>query len=181
MITGHVLDCSVRSITRALNDIDQRLYVKWNPKKLKGWGLWEIRFRPEFKVAKASQNPRELPNGMKTPAVQGDIYEMDGYTISVPKYHENNLDNHIMDVPFLNYLAIEKLKSMDTWQHSNRGQHFVADMESKAASFAERKNEIAKQERNYELRQNKTAIRDLMNYTLSGNDPSRIANYWPKS
>ena len=159
VIRGHVLDCSVAGLTRALKDLDSTLYVKWNPKKLKKWGLWEVRRRPEYKSVK-------------------DIIEFNGATYAVVDYVENNFENHIIDVPFLNYSLIEKLKSMDTWAMSPRGRQYLDDMESRRASFVERENEKAMQERNYELRQRKTQIRELMDYTLSGGDPSRIAHYW---
>jgi hypothetical protein len=162
IVQGHILDSARAPLERKMKEIDPLLYFKWNPKKLKRWGLWEIRRRPEEKCVK-------------------DIAKVGETHYLLIDSVENNFENHIMDVPFLNYEIIEKLKKMDTWQHSYRGQNFLSDMDSRAESHKERTEEKIKSERKYELKQQKTAIRDLMNYTLSGGDPSQIANHWGKS
>jgi hypothetical protein len=159
VVQGHVLDSARAPLERKMREIEPRLYLKWNPKKLKKWGLWEVRMRPEEKCVK-------------------DIAKVGDTHYLLVDYVEDNFANHIMDVPFLNYDIIEKLKKMDTWQHSYRGQNYLADMDSREASYKEKTEAKVKEERKYELKQQKTAIRDLMNYTLSGGDPSRIANHW---
>jgi hypothetical protein len=161
IIRGHVLDCSKVPLERKLRELDSNLYVKWNPRKLKGFGTWEIRRRPELKTAKDFA-----------------IYKGDCYTLV--DYVENDMENHILDVPFLNYGVITKLESMDTWSVSRNTDVFAAAMESRAASAQQKIDENAKSERRYELKQQRSMIRDLMDYTLSGGDPSEIARYWPK-
>jgi hypothetical protein len=158
-IRGHVLDCSVGPLVERLRDHDPQLYISWNPKKLRGWGCYEIRRRPNLKTVK-----EVLPYG--------------GNTYVVVDYVENNFENHVLDVAFLNYKALEKIKQMDTWQHSRYGKNFMASMDSIAESHAEKAKEAALNERRYELKQHKTMVRDLMDYTLSGGDPSQIANHW---
>lgn len=158
-IRGHVLDCSVGPLVERLRDYDPQLYVRWDDKKLRGWGCWSVRRRPNTKTVKES-------------VVYG------GNTYHIVDYVENNFENHVLDVPFLNYQILEKLKQMDTWRHSNYGQNFMGAMDSKAEDHAEKAKQAALQERRYELRQQKTMVRDLMDYTLSGGDPSRIANHW---
>lgn len=161
IIQGHVLDCSKVPLERKLRELDSQLYIKWNPRKLKGYGVWEIRRRPELKTAKDFA-----------------IYKGDCYTLV--DYVENDFENHILDVPFLNYGVITKLHSMDTWSVSRNGEVFGDVMESRAKSAQEKIDENAKSERRYELKQQRNMIRDLMNYTLSGGDPADIAKYWPK-
>lgn len=159
VIRGHVLDCSVDPLVERLRDYDPQLYVKWNSKKLRGWGLWEVRRRPNLKVVKET-------------VVAG------GNTYNVIDYVENNFENHIMDVPFLNYQILERLKQMDTWAVSTHGKDFVSTMESREESYKEKVKEKALSERRYEIKQHMSQVRDLMDYTLSGGDPSRIANHW---
>ncbi len=159
IVQGHVLDCGRVPLERKMREIEPRLYLKWNPKKLKKWGLWEVRMRPEEKCVK-------------------DFAKVGDTAYLVIDYVEDNFTNHIMDVPFLNYDLVEKLKQMDTWQHSYRGQNYLAQMDSNETTYKEKTEAKVKAERKYELKQQKSAIRDLMNYTLSGGDPSQIANHW---
>jgi hypothetical protein len=159
LIRGHVLDSAVGPLVERLKDLDPRLYIRWNPKKLRGWGLYEVRYRPEFKT-------------MKDYVVYG------GNTYVVVDYVENNFANHILDTPYLNYDILTRLKKMDMWANSDRGRNFLDQTESKAASLAEATKEKALTERKYELKQQSSMIRDLMDYTLSGGDPSLIANHW---
>lgn len=161
VIRGHVLDAAVGPLVERLREYDPQLYVSWNPKKLRGWGLWEVRRRPNTKTIKET-------------VVTG------GNTYHVLDYVENGFENHILDVPFLNYLILERLKQMDTWAISTHGKDFTKEMESREEAHTEKMKQAALNERRYELKQQKSAIRDLMNYTLSGGDPSLIANHWGK-
>lgn len=47
VIAGHVLDVNRRAFDQALRFYDKQLYTKWNPKKMRGWGCWEIRRKPD--------------------------------------------------------------------------------------------------------------------------------------
>lgn len=162
LIRGHVLDCSVGPLVERMRDLDAQLYIKWNPKKLRGWGLWEVRRRPNFKTAR-------------------DVLVHAGDTYVNVEYVENNFEHHILDIPFLNYELVTRLKQMDTWAGSHKGRNFLDQMESKAQSIEENTKNKALSERRYELKQQKTMIRDLMDYTLAGGDPSLIANHWNQS
>ena len=159
IIRGHVLDCSVGPLVERLRDLDSQLYVVWNPKKLRGWGLWEIRRHPNMKTVK-----EVLPYG--------------GNTYVVVDYIENDFENHILDVPYLNYNVISRLKEMDTWTVSRDGETFNREMDYRASRRKATEEASALGERRYALKQNKTLIRDLMDYTLSGGDPSQIAHHW---
>lgn len=161
IITGHVLDSSKVPLERKLRELDSQLYVKWNPRKLKGYGVWEVRRRPEYKTVKDFA-----------------VYKGDCYTLV--DYVENDFENHILDVPFLNYGIIAKLQSMDTWSVSRNSEVFANVMESRAETAKQKIEQDAKSERRYGLKQQRSMIRDLMEYTLSGGDPADIAKYWPK-
>lgn len=161
IITGHVLDSSKAPLERKLREYDQQLYLRWNPRKLKGFGVWELRRRPELKTAKDFA-----------------IYNGDCYTLV--DYVENDIENHILDVPFLNYSILNKLKQMDTWTISRDSEKFGKEMEYRADKFKTQEEESAKSERRYALKQQRSMVRDLMDYTLSGGDPADIAKYWQK-
>ena len=158
---GHVLDCAKAPLERKLRELDSRLYVEWNPRKLKGHGLWEVRIRPHHKRVK-------------------EVVEFGGISYQVLDYVENNFENHVLDCAFLNYDIVCRLKAMDTWSVSQDTDTFAREMDYRANKVKEKTEENAKSERRYELKQQKSMIRDLMDYTLSGNDPADIARYWPK-
>jgi hypothetical protein len=68
---GHVLDCNKKAFEAALTAYDPLLYVKWNPKKMRGHGVWEIRRKPEFYSA---VDVAELPDCF---VVKLGLYEND--------------------------------------------------------------------------------------------------------
>ena len=139
LIKGHVLDCNLEHMQQALKDLDDLLYIKWNPKKLKGWGCWEIRRRPNEKRPVA-------------------VYDLDGNTLVRAEYVENPLVNHILDCAFLNYDVIRKLKTMDTWNKD----HWIHDPDYHIAKAQEKAEDKAVDAMNYAIKQNKRAIRDFM-------------------
>lgn len=148
---GDVLDCNVKSFNRVLKDLDSRLYTKWNPKKLKNHGCWEIRIKPEFKKA--------VP-----------VATIDNVTYMDVKYVENNLVNHVLDVAFLNYDAINRLKQMDKGSQKN----WVGEFEYTTEQRRKEAEAKALEELQYNIKQNKSMARDLMNLVQSGIDPARV-------
>lgn len=156
---GHVLDVNVKPFERALQDYDSQLYVKWNPKKLRGWGCWEIRRRPNEKRIK-------------------DIVEFKGSSFVVVDYVENDLENHILDLPYLNYLALLKLKSMDTWA-VNRDT-WVHELEYRERVKQQEIQDKREKDMRYAAKQIKHEIRDFKEMILSGLNPNQIADYWGK-
>ena len=151
VVRGDVLDCSVDGISRALKDLDPRLYVVWNAKKWKGYGCWEIRIRPQYKEAQL-------------------VGTLSGNTYVDVRYRENNLVNHVIDCAFLNYDVIRKLKEMDT----DTKRNWVGEFESTAAEKRRLEQLKANEELQYAIRQNKSMARDLKNLVQSGVDPARI-------
>lgn len=159
---GHVLDVSRVPFERALRDYDSLLYVKWNPTKLRGWGCWEIRRRPERNVALVSE-----------------VFEGNTYTLVGPK--EIDLVNHVLDVAFLNYSQLNKIKSMDSWtRDGHRGQNFVANMERREEESRQEAQKKADENTRYVARQFKKEIKDFKELVASGLNPAQIANYWDK-
>lgn len=166
IIKGHVFDCAVGPLQQALREHDAQLYVTWNSRKLHGWGCWEVRRKPELKTIRAS-----------------DVVTFKGITIAEPKYHELNVVNHVMDVPFLNYSVVSRIKEMDTWnkeQFGHKGKNFGKEAEYLEAKYDEAIDEKSMKERDYNLKQLKSEIRDLKEYILSGGNPARIADFWDR-
>ncbi len=163
-IEGHVLDCAKRPFLEALRLYDPLLYVKWNPKKCRGWGCWEVRRRPEEKTIRPE-----------------DVTVWRGNTIVCPKYHENNLTHHVLDIPYLNYRVLEKLKSMDMWEQKDMGykaKNLNSVIEYNEAKFDEKTEDKALSELKYNLKQQKSQIRWLKDYVNSGGNPYRLADHW---
>ncbi len=159
LVRGHVLDVAKHGLERMLKDYDPQLYVKWNPKKLNGWGVWEVRRRPSMKVV-------------------SDIVEFQGASYVRIDWFENDIESHILDVPYLNYDVLTKLKSMDMWNQNQ--QYFVDMLESREASH--RANEEAKNraDMQYRAKQYKNEFRAFKEAVCSGLNPAEIANYWNK-
>ncbi len=178
---GTVLDCSVKPFERMLKAYDSQLYVVWNQKKLKGWGTWEVRWRPELKSVRQSEHPEYLQTGALRPPVQGDIYEFEGFTIVYPKYHENKFNNHVMDVPYLNYSVLTKIKQMDLWAKEELGykaKKLTQELDYGEAKYMEKVEDNAIKELDYNLKQHKSEIRWFREYVNSGQNPYRLADNW---
>lgn len=182
IIKGHVLDSSVKYVEHALQAYDEQLYLKWNSQKLRGHGCWEVRWRPTHKTIRWSKHPEFIPLGrcVWTAPVQGDIYEFDGYTIAVPKYHETNLNNHVMDVPFVNYDILAKIKKMDVWaeEFGAKGKNLTKELHYKEAKYLDKIEDNALKERDYALKQHKSEIQWFKEFLNSGGNPYRLADHW---
>ena len=151
LVQGHVMDVDVKAFNRALRELDKRLYTRWNPDKLRGWGCWEIRMRPR-----------------KKSALYMGSYE--GKAIWMLEELEVNAVHHVLDCAFLNYDAIRKLKEMDTYDK----KHFIHDLEYLEQQSANEANAKAHAERKYEMNYYKTAIKDLYSRVRSGENLHRI-------
>lgn len=149
---GHVLDVNVKPFEEALRAHDRDLYVKWNPNKLRGWGCWEIRRKPLYKIPT-------------------DIVRHEGMTIVRLEAVENEMLHHVLDCAFLNYDQIRKIKEMDTWTNPD---HFLNDLEYKETT---QRNEIlqrAKDELAYSIKQHKSVFAHFRDLVQSGKNPARI-------
>lgn len=148
---GHVLDVRKAPFERALKDYDPQLYVKWNPKKLRGWGCWEIRRKPLAK----------RPVG---------IYALEGYSIIRCEYVENDVENHVLDMAFMNYDQIRKIHSLDTW-NKNHWIHQIDYLENKKNKETKAK---ALDELKYNIKQHKSAFREFSDLVNSGVNPAEV-------
>lgn len=157
---GHVLDVRKGPFERALKDYDSQLYVKWNPKKLKGWGCWEIRRRPNLKSIV-------------------EVVEFEGKTYTRLEYRENNLIHHVLDCAFLNYDQLNKIQRIDTWKKSD-GKNFVDDLETQEREYVAKKTAEAKASRQDAAKHYKREIKDLKELVQSGMNPALIGQYWNK-
>lgn len=151
LVKGHVLDVNQKGFDSALKFMDPQLYTYWNPKKLRGWGCWEIRRRPQNKTA----------------LYVGSFKGMNFYRCL---YLENNLVHHVMDCAFLNYDAIRKLKEMDTWGNPT----WASGMEAREEAYRNQVRAKAKEDLKYAIKQSKSAARDLMEAVNSGVHPAQI-------
>lgn len=147
LITGTVHDSDKARIERQLKFYDKQLYLKWNPKKRGGWGLWEVRRKPEF----------------LTQVYQGHFGDAALYT---HEYVEHDIVHHVLDVPILDDRLLGKIKSMDTWQTKN----WVDRMEYEGARSLENINSGAREELKYELKQHKREWKELASLVQQGAD-----------
>jgi hypothetical protein len=158
---GNVLDCAVGPLERALRDYDPQLYFRWNAKKLKGWGCWELRRRPDNKKV-----------------VETAVFE--GNTIVRVEYKENNFENHVKDFAFLNYSALKWVQDHDAWKYGHKGRDFMKEAEYREAKFDEREEDRAVNELEYNLKQHKSEIRAYRDHIASGGNPYDLADHWGK-
>lgn len=157
LVKGSVLDVNSKALEIKLRDYDKLLYLAWNAKKLKGMGCWEIRRQPPQKSA--------VP---KT--------EFMGQVWFVLEYVENNLVNHVLDVPVLNYDVLGKISQMDT----TKVVDWVADLEYKRMKYEEKLKAEEKRELSALYRDNKREMREFKELVASGFNPARISQYWNK-
>lgn len=153
LLVGSVQDCDKKALERALQDYDKQLYIKWNPKKRRGLGCWEIRRRPDQK---------EMV--FKT--------DFNGIKIFSYEYVELDLVNHVLDVPVLSRDVLGKIKSMDAWTDKN----FVANLDYRHAEAKAEAGRKARAELTYEIRQHKREWRDFAAFVAEGGNPGQVLN-----
>lgn len=155
--TGNVLDVGVKAFEQALRDHDHLLYIRWNPRKLKGWGCWEVRRRPEKKSVT-------------------HVFEWEGNTYCYINNEEIDIVNHVLDAGYLNYDLLTRIKAMDTWA-GNRN-YWVEDLENKEKAHVAAKQAKAREDMRYAAKQMKSEIKDLKEMLKSGLNPAQIADHW---
>lgn len=167
VVRGDVLDVSKAGLEAALKAYDPQLYLKWNPKKLGGHGVWEVRRAPEEKSAIFHGEF----NG-------GELYSIEEFEV--------DMIAHIMDVPYLNYSVVERLKSMDQWAKSGMRHRKDTERASSYVSAAVQQEKVikAKEEQAalddayYGMKQEKRALKELREVILRGENPNNLARFW---
>lgn len=149
VIKGSVFDVNPKYLERALKDYDKQLYLKWNPNKREGLGMWELRRTPNEKTAV-----------FKTDYKGVNFYELD--------FVENDLVHHVLDLPYLNYKVLTRLREMDAWENKNHISHRDYLAEKKLIQD-ELKYEA---EIKYLVKENKKYFQDLQEYVRSGYNPA---------
>lgn len=173
-IKGHVLDCALQPILGDLKRYDAQLYLKWNSKKNKGRGAWELRRKPELKTVKEGYS-LETPKGRVL--FPGDVHPMEDCTIVVPKYHESAADC-VKTFDYLDYRVVEWVAEHDLWKFGHKGKDFAKESDYLAAKYEEKIDEESYAEKAYGLKQMKTQINDFRQYILGGGDPYRLLDFW---
>lgn len=171
IIEGSVLDCNKKHLLKALKDYDKHLYLKWNPYKTydngnleklplpgdphytgkSGIGVWELRRRPEKKLA--------VPK-----------WELGESIIFNLEYVESDIVNHVMDLPALNYNCLVRLREMDTWEVQN----YVSDLEYRESKALEAEYAKNRAELRYNVKHHKKAFEDFREYVRSGRNPTDL-------
>ena len=166
LIKGDVLDVNVRTLERLVKSYDDLLYFKWNPKKRFGMGVWELRRRPAHKSV------------TQTLCLNGQTYH-------VLDYKEQDLENHVWDLPHLGYDLLQRLKEADQFLMCNyevgkelRVSRHNDYMMKKARQVKEEAKAKARADMMYNLKQDKGIIKDFQEKLLSGVDPNHLMRFW---
>lgn len=151
LIVGNTLDCNKNYVERCLKFYDKQLYLKWNPKKRGGWGMWEVRRKPEF----------------LTHVFQGTF---NGSKLYTAEYVEMDIVNHVLDVEVLHENILGKIKSMDSWGTSN----YIDGLDYAAAKHKEQEQKKAREEMRYNAKQHKREWKEFAALVAQGVNPSHI-------
>lgn len=151
LVRGSVADCNKAALERALKFYDSQLYLKWNPKKNGGYGVWEIRRKPDT----ATKVYQTTFNGQKF------------YTL---EYVEHDLIHHVLDLPRLSYDVLGKLKSIDAWAQKD----FISNLDYTAARHKEQEEKSAREELRYNIKQFKREWKDFAALVSQGVNPGQI-------
>lgn len=160
IIKGNVLDVNEKAFNEALRFYDPCLYTRWNPKKLRGWGCWEIRRKPEFNTAL-------------------DICEYEGNLIFKIGPYENDMVHHVLDCAFLNYDQLRKLREMDTFAYGN-AEKWQAERERRARDQKELAFQKAQKMRAEAASTFRREIKAFKDFVNDGGNPHLIGLHWDR-
>ena len=155
---GHVLDVNQKLFNQALKDYDSQLYTKWNPKKIKGHGCWEIRRRPNLKDVT-------------------HVLEFEGNTIQYIDYVEFDMVSHVLDCAFLNYDQLRKIKEMDTFSEG-QAAGYADRLESREKSHREAHDAASRERLRYAGKHYRREMKDFKEMIRGGLNPALMMKYW---
>lgn len=167
-VVGDVLDVNKDTLERLCKQVDSRLYIKWNPTKNNGYGLWELRIRPTHKSI---------------------IYKVSyqGNTYCILDYKENGFEHHVKDFQYLSYSILDWLRDADQWAMSNyepdkllRLQRYLVKMDDAMYAKKDKAKEKAREDMMYQIKQDKGIIKAYQEALLSGINPNELAKVWGK-
>lgn len=151
VVQGSVLDMNKKYFCEKLKQYDPRLYLKWNPKKRKGHGVWEIRIKPS--------KPTLVYHG-----------EFMGQELCSLEYIESDMIHHVLDVNVLNMQVFNKLREMDAWENKN----LIAEGDYEAERQLIKQELQQDEERLRMIRENKKYFRELHEVARSGVNPASL-------
>ncbi len=151
LVQGHVLDVKLKPFLRSLKDFDNRLYIKWNPKKNRSNGKWELWRLPKY----------------KTPVF---FTELNGKRIHTLEYRENMFENYIADVKFIDYSIISTLQKLDTAEIKDFNNYLdYADDKKYEKDLKRSKDDLA-----YNLKHHRKEFAYLYEDMRSGGNPLKF-------
>lgn len=166
LIQGDVLDVSLRPLEELVQHYDPQLYFRWNPSKNHGYGIWELRRRPEKKTV-----------------ISSVVYK--GNTYCTIDYKENEWEHLVWDLPFLDYSLVARLIEGDQWAMSNydssrilRLQQYLKKMDETSQLKKQQQLQKVRDEMLYKLKQDKSILNDFKDRIASGLNPAHIMRYW---
>ncbi len=166
LIKGDVLDVSVRGLTEALQFYDPLLYLKWEPKKRDGQGMWTLRRKPEFKVL----------------TYHGEFEGKQLYTL---EYKEMDLENHVFNLPSLNYKLLDRVRKADVWvradydrSNQRKVQAWTKKLDEDEELYKTEMEQKIHKEAMYNMMQHRSALKEYKEAILSGTNPAHLARYW---
>ncbi len=147
VVQGSIFDCSKHGLEKALKAYDKYLYLKWNPVKNKGKGKWEIRRKTQLPIITK--------------------YTVDNTEIVAYEYKESNLINHVLDLEYLTYDCLAKLRTMDAWENKN----WAEDRDVIRQQMIDKQESDKWDNIRHSIKQDKKYWKQLQEATLSGYDP----------
>lgn len=151
VVQGSVLDINKEYFCEKLKQYDKRLYLKWNPNKRGGRGIWEIRITPTKKT--------RIEHG-----------EFQGAQLGTLEYVESDLIHHVLDVPILGMHVFNKLREMDAWENKN----LIAEGDYEAERRLIKQELQQDEDRLHMIRENKKYFRELHAAAKSGINPASL-------
>jgi hypothetical protein len=144
VVKGHVFDVNKKHLEKALKDYDNQLEIRWHTDKNRGRGCWELWRRP----SQMTLIPRAA-----------GFFEL--------RYVYKPMIHHVMDVEFLSYNIITKLKEMDAWQHADYDQALI----DQSREIERKTRAAAKEELRYGLKHNRRFVTAFKDAVASGYNP----------
>lgn len=166
LIQGTIFDTPKEELERKLKRYDEQLYLKWEPKRNRGYGCWQLRRRPQFKTIV-------------------DSFRVDGCIINRLEYKEIDIENHVWDINVLTESLLDRVKACDIWDRVEyqegrigRIEQFNQDMEENYFGHRADTQEKTRKEMMYGIMQDKRIVKDFQERIVSGVNPAHLLRYW---